>query len=89
MSEIRKPAEALYDTYYDRFETNNVIAEPRYATVAGEMRKRLADFMQRTKDPLLQGPISVQTEWKVNKKECWSPGSKEPDNYESLGGKEE
>lgn len=89
LSEIRKPAEALYDTYYDRFETNNVIAEPRYATVAGEMRKRLADFMQRTKDPLLQGPIAVQPEWKVNKKECWSPGSKEPDNYESLGGKEE
>ena len=82
---VTKDAECLYDLAYDVFETNNVATDPRYAAVLDEMRARLGEFMRRTNDPLLEGPIAVRPEWKVNRRECVAAGSKDPADYESLG----
>lgn len=80
-----KPVEQLFDLYYDVFETNNVAGQPAYQEELEAMRRKLDAFMQRTNDPLLNGPIPIQKEWKVNKRESYSAGSKNPDDYESLG----
>lgn len=85
LMDVRKAPEALYDLYYDQFEKNNLIDDPRYADVVAEMRARLASFMERTADPLLEGQIDIKPEWKVNRREARSSGSSDPDDYESLG----
>lgn len=85
LADVTKDAECLYDLAYDTFETNNVAGEPRYAEVLEDMRSRLDGFMRRTNDPLLEGPIEVRPEWKVNRRECVAAGSKDPADYESLG----
>lgn len=85
LAERTKDAECLYDLDYDAFETNNVAADPAYADVLQELRNRLAAFMEKTNDPLLKGPIEVRPGWKVNRRECVAAGSKNPDDYESLG----
>lgn len=85
LAERPKPLEQLYDLTYDAFETDNVAGDPRYAEVLEDMRARLSDFMARTGDPLLEGPIEVRPEWKVNRRECVAAGSKDPADYESLG----
>lgn len=80
-----KPNEQLFDLYYDVFETNNLSENPDYAGQLEIMRKKLNDFMIKTNDPLLLGQIPLKKEWKVNKKDCYSAGSKNPEDYESLG----
>ena len=50
------------------------------------MRTRLRAFMERTHDPLLKGPIAIKPTWKVNRRECVVAGSRDPSDYESLGG---
>ena len=83
--DITKDVEALYDLYYDVYETNNLVGDVRYEGVLEDMRNRLKDFMERTNDPLLNGPIPVRAEWKVNRRDSRSSGSSNPDDYESLG----
>lgn len=85
LAERRKPSEYLFDLYYDVFETNNVAHDERYAEVLDDMRSRLRDFMERTDDPLLKGAIEIRPEWKVSRRECVAAGSKNPEDYESLG----
>lgn len=85
LAERRKPSECLFDLYYDVFETNNVVHDERYAEVLDDMRSRLRDFMERTDDPLLKGAIEIRSEWKVSRRECVAAGSKNPEDYESLG----
>lgn len=85
LREVRKDMEALYDLYYDPVEKRNLIQTEEYQDLAEKMREKLKTFMERTDDPLLKGPIPIQPGWKVNKKECFSPGSKNSDDYESLG----
>lgn len=85
LTERRKPSECLFDLYYDVFETNNVAHDERYAEVLDDMRSRLRDFMERTDDPLLKGAIEIRPEWKVSRRECVAAGSKNPEDYESLG----
>lgn len=48
------PVEELYDLALDPLERRNVAADPRNAAALAEMRARLATWMQRTDDPLLQ-----------------------------------
>ncbi|MCD5002375.1 sulfatase [Enterococcus saccharolyticus] len=85
VSELEKEEEYLFDLDYDVFEKNNVAYEPKYKRELNEMRERLTNFMIRTNDPLLDGPISIKKEWKVNKKDTMNPGSKNIADYESLG----
>ena len=77
--------EALYDLYYDPVEQKNLIQVARYQEIAKKMRVKLKSLMEETQDPLLKGPININPEWKVNKRDCFSPGSKNIEDYESLG----
>jgi N-sulfoglucosamine sulfohydrolase len=49
--------EQLYDLVFDPNEACNVANDPANAAVLAEMRQRLASWMQRTADPLLQGEV--------------------------------
>lgn len=82
-----KEEEALYDLVFDPLEKNNIIHEFRYKSVLEDLRKKLQDFQVKTEDPLLQGPIPIKPEWKVNKKECRIASSKDANDYVSLGRK--
>lgn len=46
----KRPAEELYDLAADRYEVNNLAADPRYQSVLDEMRAKLADWESRTND---------------------------------------
>lgn len=76
-----KYKEALYDTYYDLGERNNVIEQVEYKNIIDELRNSLDLHMKKTNDPLLNGIIEIQNGWKVNKKECHQASSKNPDDY--------
>lgn len=52
-------AEQLYDTYYDPAEGDNLVNDPDYADVLGDMRARLDRWMRDTDDPLLRGAVPV------------------------------
>jgi len=58
-SERPDPEEALFNTVLDPQERWNVADDPRYADALEHLRQTLDDWMQRTDDPLLQGPIPV------------------------------
>lgn len=85
LAEIPKLEECLYDLDFDVYETDNLAYDPAYADVMADMRARLEAFMRATDDPLLKGPIAVDPAWKVNRRECVQAGSKDPNDYESLG----
>ncbi|MGH2959981.1 MAG: sulfatase/phosphatase domain-containing protein, partial [Solirubrobacterales bacterium] len=51
------PAEALYDVLLDPTEGENRISDPTLDGVAEDLRARLHDWMERTDDPLLEGPV--------------------------------
>lgn len=80
-----KSEEALFDLVYDPGERCNLIDRPEYEPVKREMAQRLRAIQEETKDPILNGPIPIQPEWKVNCTECEKASSKEPDDYVSLG----
>jgi arylsulfatase A-like enzyme len=56
--EIDPPREALYDLWLDPAEGFNRIQDPTLADVLGDLRARLHQWMVRTDDPLLHGPIA-------------------------------
>lgn len=85
LSDIEKEPECLYDLYYDVHEQNNLAGSEKHQLVLEEMQRKLLDFMKRTNDPLLNGPIEIQPEWKVNKRESYAAGSKDPLDYDSMG----
>jgi arylsulfatase A-like enzyme len=76
-----KYQEALYDLLFDPGERNNLVDDERYQDVLEEMRKRLLTYQEETDDPLLKGHIQIQPNWKVNKRECINPSSKNPEDY--------
>ena len=73
-AERRQPAEELYDLILDSNEASNVAEDPRYAEVLADMRGRLDGWMERTEDPLLQGPIAAQRGFVVCPQGASSPG---------------
>lgn len=85
LSEQGKYEEALYDLVYDTGERKNLAEESEYAGIREELSGRLERHMRKTSDPLLDGGITVLPGWKVNKKECLTASSKNPDDYVSLG----
>jgi len=53
----RRPQEELYDLEQDPLEMSNLIDDPDHAEVAERLRKRVADWMLETNDPLLYGDV--------------------------------
>ena len=51
--------EELYDLLLDPSEMRNLIGEPRLADVAGDLRARLARWMEESGDPLADGPVPL------------------------------
>ncbi len=51
--------EYLFDLVFDPGEAHNVAGEARLMSVLEDMRRRLDDWMQRTNDPLLAGPVPL------------------------------
>ena len=70
------PEEQLYDTLFDPNETRNLATDPSNAAPLREMRARLDAWMQRTKDPLLNGPVKAPAGAVINDPDGLSP--KEP-----------
>lgn len=85
LEERPKGLECLFDLDYDVEERCNLADDPAYAKILASMQERLLDFMERTDDPLLRGPIPIQPGWKVNRRSCLSAHSEDPDDYESPG----
>ena len=53
--------EQLYDLFFDSGERNNLAGRSEMKPVLDEMRGRLDDWMQRTEDLLLHGPVPMPT----------------------------
>ncbi|NYF34055.1 sulfatase [Sphingopyxis sp. JAI108] len=51
--------EELFDLHFDPTEQRNLVALPELAPVLEDMRSRLSEWMRRTQDPLLDGPVAV------------------------------
>jgi arylsulfatase A-like enzyme len=58
--------EQLYDNLFDPNQGHNVIDDPAAADVASELRERLRAWMERTDDPLLDGPVPLPAGAAVN-----------------------
>lgn len=71
------PREALYDLYDDPGERVNRVDDPEYADVAARLRDRLDDWMARTDDPLLDGPVSKPPGGEANPQDGRDPGDPE------------
>ena len=59
-------SEQLYDLIFDPNEAHNLAGDPAWASELGEMRARLERWMERTNDPLLQGPVPAPRGARVN-----------------------
>ena len=71
-----QPEEQMYDLIFDPTENNNLVGDAQSAGVLREMRGRLDEWMKRTDDPLLKGPVKAPKGAKVNPVDQTSP--KEP-----------
>lgn len=49
----------MYDLIFDPNEANNLVGKPIMAEILAELRGKLEQWMQDTKDPLLNGPIAT------------------------------
>jgi N-sulfoglucosamine sulfohydrolase len=57
-AELDPPREALFDLQLDPGEGTNRIDDPSLEKVLDDLRTRLHDWMERTEDPLLAGPVA-------------------------------
>jgi arylsulfatase A-like enzyme len=53
------PTEQLYDLVYDPNEAHNLAQSADHQDVRGELADRLRAWMERTNDPLLEGPVPL------------------------------
>ena len=60
-ADVGLPAEALYDLWLDPAEGNNRIDDPALKSVLEDLKHRLEEWMARTHDPLLGGPVAPPT----------------------------
>jgi arylsulfatase A-like enzyme len=67
------PEEQLYDLVYDPNEACNLAGDPGHADVLADMRARLQAWMERTSDPLLDGPVAAPAGAQVNDPDSLSP----------------
>lgn len=85
LDKMRKEKEYLFDIKIDPSESINLVSNSDYKDILEQFREELSKFMVKTNDPLLNGEIKIKEKWKVNKKTCYSPSSKNPDDYVSVG----
>ncbi|MDQ1399363.1 MAG: N-sulfoglucosamine sulfohydrolase [Acidimicrobiaceae bacterium] len=57
-ADVNPPGESLYDLWLDPGEGTNRIDDAALAGVLSDLRRRLHDWMVRTDDPLLNGPVA-------------------------------
>lgn len=55
---LRQADEELYDLEHDPMEKNNLISDPGYSGQLKKLRAHLYDWMEKTGDPLLEGPVA-------------------------------
>lgn len=67
------PEEQLYDLVFDPNEANDLSGDPSRADVLEEMRGRLAEWMEATEDPLLDGPVDPPEGALINAQDQVSP----------------
>lgn len=80
--DFSKVMEHFYDLENDLEERNNLIKNEKYFSEIERLKKELRKWQEDTKDPILSGEILKFPQWKVNKKECINPSSKNKDDYE-------
>ncbi len=73
LADLDPPVEALYDLWLDPAEGANRIDDPRLADVLADLRGRLRDWMERTDDPLLRGPVAPAPGTETNTVDQVSP----------------
>ena len=66
-------AEQLYDLIYDPHEAHNLATEKSHIGMVGQMRAKMAQWMEATADPLLNGSISLDFSVQVNDPDGISP----------------
>lgn len=85
LEQIEKPEESLYDLLYDPSETNNLIEDVKYQSIADELREKLLQHQLETNDPILNGNFKLEEGWKINKSENYNPSSKDPNDFLKVG----
>jgi N-sulfoglucosamine sulfohydrolase len=73
-ADTKPPQEALYDLRLDPGEGANLIDDPALADVLSDLRRRLGEWMRRTDDPLLLGPVPPGDGTSYNTVDQISPG---------------
>lgn len=58
--------ESLHDLFFNPGEGRNLVGDADYAGVLAELRERLHEWMVRTNDPLLHGPIAPPLGARIN-----------------------
>jgi arylsulfatase A-like enzyme len=72
-ADVDPPTEALFDLWLDPSEGMNRIDDPALAEVLADLRTRLHEWMVRTGDPLLDGPVAPAEGTVVNTVDQISP----------------
>lgn len=67
-------AEQLYDLVFDPAEANNLAADPAHDETLADLRTRLDEWMEKTNDPLLNGPVSLPEGGLINNPHGLHPG---------------
>jgi hypothetical protein len=72
-TERSRPLEQLYDLVFDPNEACNMANDLSMAVVLEDMRTRLDDWMFKTDDPLLRGPVAAPPGAELNDPAHLSP----------------
>lgn len=72
--ERERPREALYDLYHDPGEQRNLAGAPAHEDVLEGMAARLDAWMERTNDPVVEGPVSKPEGAVADRRDAVDPG---------------
>lgn len=81
-NDFSKVVEHFYDLENDIEETKNLINDSKYKNEIEKLKNSLKEWQEKTDDPILNGEIKKEKNWKVNKRECINPSSKDLNDYE-------